>query len=118
MDIKGAIFDLDGTLVDSGKIADILWKRLGKKYLNDENFRPNEKEDKAFRTMPLKETTQYLHDVYGMGKSGAELLADTDSIMGEFYSSEVKPKKGVIEVLEHLKKDNVRMCVASATGKN
>ena len=33
MNITGAIFDMDGTLVDSLMCWDVLWQRLGKKYL-------------------------------------------------------------------------------------
>ena len=40
MKITGAIFDMDGTLVDSLGFWDILWENLGEMYLNDRSFRP------------------------------------------------------------------------------
>ena len=37
--ITGAIFDMDGTLVDSLGAWDILWERMGQKFLNQVGFR-------------------------------------------------------------------------------
>ena len=47
MEIKGAIFDMDGTLVNSLMLWDVLWQRMGKKYLGDESFRPDPITEKA-----------------------------------------------------------------------
>ena len=32
-EIKGAVFDMDGTLVDSLMIWDVLWEELGKRFM-------------------------------------------------------------------------------------
>ena len=44
--IKGAIFDMDGTLVNSLFFWDILWKRIGNDFLGGKPFRPTDEEDK------------------------------------------------------------------------
>lgn len=48
--IKGAIFDMDGTLVDSLMLWDLLWEKFGMTFLNKKGFRPLEKDDKIVRT--------------------------------------------------------------------
>ena len=40
MKIEGAVFDLDGTLIDSLFFWDRLWEKLGVKYRGDATFRP------------------------------------------------------------------------------
>ena len=51
--IKGAIFDLDGTLIDSLMLWDVIWNEFGKRFLNRGSFTPAEKDNKAVRTMTL-----------------------------------------------------------------
>lgn len=115
MKIKAAIFDVDGTLVDSLFLWDVLWKAFGKKYLNDESFSPSQEDDKKVRTLPLKDAMELIHKNYSIGESGAELLGFANQMMIEFYSNSVKLKSGVREFLEHLKDGGAKMCIASAT---
>lgn len=115
MNIKAAIFDMDGTLVDSLMLWDIIWKAYGDKFLNGEKFIPDKKIDKAIRTLPLKNGMELLFDRYGFGGSAEELLAYTTDIFADAYRNIIRPKEGVIEFLEKLYADGVKMCIASAT---
>lgn len=113
--IKGAIFDMDGTLVDSLMLWDIIWEKFGVKFLNDKNFRPASVDDKAVRTLTLKDAMAHIHNVYNIGQSGEELLCEANEIMRNFYANDVKLKDGVSEFLEYYLEKGVKMCIASAT---
>ena len=115
MEIKGAIFDMDGTLVDSLMVWDVLWQRLGKKYLNDEGFRPDPITEKAVRTLTLLDAMTLVHKNCNIGGSGEEIWSFTTDMLADFYSKDVKLKDGVLEFLEHLHEKGVRACIASAT---
>ncbi len=115
MEIKAAIFDMDGTLVDSLMLWDVLWSAFGEKYLNNKDFRPSAKDDKAVRTLTLKDAMELIHKNYNMGESGQELLNFADNLMLDFYSNTVELKSGVREFLDYCKQNGVKMCIASAT---
>ena len=113
--IKAAIFDMDGTLVDSLMIWDVLWSTFGEKYLNDKTFAPTKEDDKKVRTLVLSDAMELIHNNYNLGESGAELLALANSVMNDFYENRVELKSGVREFLEHCRDNGVKMCIASAT---
>ena len=114
--IKGAIFDLDGTLIDSLTFWDITWEDMGNKFLNKKNFRPTESDDKAIRTMTLPLASELVHRVYNIGSSADEVFTYFGDQIVDFYKNKVTVKPGVIEFLDYLKSKDIKMCIASATG--
>ena len=118
MKFKAAIFDMDGTLINSLIYWGYLWKQFGKKYLNDESFCPDAEDDKAVRTLTLAESMQMIHEHYGMGESGEKLLEEANQLAIEFYKTKVELKDGVREFLEFCQQSGTKMCIASATARD
>ena len=115
MNIKAAIFDMDGTLVDSLMLWDVLWSTFGERFLNNKSFTPSVEDDKKVRTLTLKDAMKLIHDNYDLGGSGEELLSEANRIMNDFYAEKVELKNGAREFLEYCKNNGVKMCIASAT---
>lgn len=115
MDIKAAIFDMDGTLIDSLGVWEIIWEELGLRLGKGEGFRPSPQDDKAIRTMLLTDAMELIHKNYDLGDSGKQVHDIAVEITEHFYREQVTLKNGVREYLEHLKASGVPMCVASAT---
>ena len=115
MKIKAAIFDMDGTLIDSLFLWDVFWREAGIRFLNNPNFRPSQEDDKAVRTITLRAAMHLIHERYGLAESGDALFDFVNGIITDFYANQVELKPGVREWLEYCKEQGVRMCVASAT---
>lgn len=106
---------MDGTLVDSLMIWDVLWSTFGERYSNGTMFLPSAKDDKMVRTLTLKDAMHLIHKKYNFGKSGEELLEIANNVMMDFYANSVELKSGVREFLDYCKNNGVKMCIASAT---
>ena len=117
MNIKGAIFDMDGTLVDSLFFWEPFWRDLGARFLGKENYAPPKELDQGIRTMTFTEAMAYIREPLGITASAEELVTFGTENLAEFYRTKVGAKEGVHAFLDHLKARGVRMCVASATDK-
>ena len=115
MEIKAAIFDMDGTLVDSLFFWDDAWKRVGKKYLQNENFYPSDEVFRNMQAMVLHDAMAYANSIYSFTSDNEELSDFIYSELEDHYANRVTVKKGAHELLEQLQKNGVKLCLASAT---
>ena len=114
MNINGAIFDCDGTLVDSLGFWDIYYKKVGDTFLGGSRFIPDPVDDKAMRTQNIYFLGKIMHGKYGFSNSNQQIIDWTLSIFEWYYREVVELKAGVREMLIHLAQKGVRLCIASA----
>lgn len=112
--MKGAIFDLDGTLIDSMGI----WKDLGRNYLLSYNIVPALDLEQKLATMTLEEAAKDFQKTYRIEKEVEEILREIDDQIREFYHQEVTLKEGVLELLEYLSETGIPMVIATSTREN
>lgn len=111
MNIKCAIFDFDGTLFDSM----FIWDEIGERYLRSLGKEPNPSMREAVRTLSLYQAACYLRREYNLPLSTEGIMKGINQMVEHFYLSEILPKPGVCEFLEHMKKAGISMCIATAS---
>ncbi len=115
MKIKGAIFDIDGTVIDSLAFWDSLWESIGEKYMRDPSFKPSDEVNKRVRTMIYSEAMTYFWEYYRMPVSAEDFLQFTSDGIDDFYKNKAQAKDGAHQLLSFLKSRGIGLCLASAT---
>lgn len=108
--IKFAIFDLDGTLLDSSE----MWATLGSRYLTALGKTPETGLTEDMRAFSLSEGAQFLHERYGLLYSPDEILRHLTRMIEHFYTDEVRLKDGAAKLLAVLRAHCVHLSVATA----
>lgn len=109
--IRGAIFDADGTLLDSMP----MWSGVGSGYLNTMGIEAKEDLDERFKDMSLYQSALCLKEEYDLPLSIEEIGAGINKMVDHLYADFVELKPGVMELLEELRLRGVKMCVATAS---
>lgn len=115
MDKRFAIFDMDGTLVDSMGY----WQSLEREFLTRKGVTDG-LEDILERTKPLTlpEAAALFSEYCDLDGTPEQLVAEVLALMEEHYQNDVAVKPGVFAYLDKLQAQGVTMCVASATPRH
>ncbi len=112
--IKGAIFDMDGTLLDSMPV----WHRLTQNYLKQFNVHITDEDFAACEGFSQPEVADYFlarHPELPLTRE--TMLGGMDALITSRYESIAVPKDGVLDFLERMRRQGVKMAIATLTAR-
>jgi len=113
MSIRGAIFDVDGTLLDSM----FIWDTIGETYLLSIGYEPKENLNEVFKNMSLRQAARYYQTEYGVTLSIDEIMDGVNAMLERYYRYEVPLKPGAAALLARFRENGVKLCIATATDR-
>lgn len=108
---QAAIFDLDGTILDSMPI----WNNLGTAFLQAKGIAPEPDVTQALSVMSLSQAAEYLRRHYALSETPEKLVDQISDFIAGFYRTSIPPKPGVRTVLQQLRARGLPLAVATAT---
>ena len=110
--IKGVIFDIDGTLLDSMP----LWNNLGECYLQKLGFTEEETEGLSQRisAMPFVEGIRYIKKAYTLNLAEERIREQLQEMIAGAYRDEIALKAGAKEYLQFLRGHGIPCILATA----
>lgn len=109
--IKGAIFDLDGTLLDSMK----MWRSVSNTYLINMGITPKAGLPEYLQHKSLSEACEYIKENYPVPYTCEEIISQMFKNITDFYANEALLKEGAKEYLLKLKDMGIPITLATAT---
>lgn len=107
---KAAIFDLDGTLIDSMNV----WNDIDEDFFASHNLAFDPEYQKNIGHKGLKEIAIYTKERYKLIESVDEIISIWMNMAKEHYSSKIPLKEGVVPFLEFLESKNIKMGIATS----
>ncbi|MDF3003586.1 MAG: haloacid dehalogenase superfamily, subfamily variant 3 with third motif having or [Oscillospiraceae bacterium] len=110
MNKRFAIFDMDGTLIDSMPA----WRSLGRNFLLSRGITPPEDLRKIIAPMTLPQSAEYFKTL-GVTGTTEEIVDALSGYMRAQYEETIELRENVAQYLNAIKAAGVRCCVATAT---
>jgi len=108
---RHAIFDMDGTIMDSMPA----WKNLGNDYLTGKGIKVPENLNEIISAMSMTESANYFRKEFGIRDCLKRIISDVNQFIEDKYRYEIPLNPYVKEYLSKLQRDGVIMYVATAT---
>lgn len=108
--VKGAIFDLDGTIIDSMP----MWYSLYGNYLAEAQIEPTEELMDFLRHASIPVAAKRFSETV-IPRTAKEIEAELYGHVADYYKNRATLRPNVDKFIKELHKQGVKMCVATAT---
>ena len=109
-EFSAVIFDMDGTLIDSTDI----WHEVDKNFFAKRNMELPSDYAQHIVHLGLTQAAVYTKETYHLNESIEDIMKEWHDMSIDMYRYTVGLKEGVAELLELLKKNGIKMAIATA----
>ncbi len=109
IDFQAAIFDLDGTLLDSMDV----WEQIDVEFLAKRGLAVPDGYINAICARSFKEAAEYTIKLFGFSEEPAAIISEWNAMALDKYSHAVRTKPYVKEYLTQLKAHGIKLAVAT-----
>lgn len=111
--IRGAIFDLDGTILDSMPI----WDNAAEMYLRNLGIEAEPGLGKTMFSMSMAEGAEFLRNKYRLDMDICEIIDGINHTIEDFYYYQVQLKKGAEQFLKDMKQAGIKITAATCSDR-
>ena len=111
MELKALIFDLDGTLLDSGG----MWTDIDRRFLGARGFAVPDDYQSAVALMSPLQAAEYTIKRFGFNEKPEELAEEFHDMAVDAYRNEISLFDGAGEYVNMVKKTGVKVALATAS---
>lgn len=111
--IEGAVFDLDGTLLDSSWV----WEKVDENFLGDRGFQVPDDYVDEISPLGAERAAVYTIERFGLNEDKDDIVREWIEMAKKEYATEVVCKPYAKEFLEELQKLNIKMAVATSSDR-
>lgn len=108
---KGAIFDLDGTLISSSHV----WKDIDRRFLQKRGIEVPDDYAREISLMNFIQGAEYTIKRFGLDEKPQDLIDEWQEMSFKIYAHELRLYEGAREYLQTLKERGLRLALATAS---
>lgn len=108
--MKGAIFDIDGTILDSMTV----WLDITNEFFKEHNVNVSKNEIMSYQSMSFEESIVKIHTEYIKDMSVEEMFEEFSARAEQAYAQTLPAKPGVCEYIHSLHRSGVKLAVATS----